>query len=78
MSNYFTSNSRRRRRALTPVTCSDIKKLGTAVVSLTVEQLKTISLTDFFSCRAVLGLSANLWSTAQLTALAAIAKNVCF
>lgn len=74
--NYFGSNSRRRRRAVTQITCSDINKLSAGVTSLTVSQIQLIAPKEFFSCRAVLGLSSNYWSASQLTALATIAKSV--
>lgn len=76
--NYFGLNvvSKRRRRALTQILCSDINKLGAGVTSLTVAQIQLIPKSEFYSCRAVLGLSKNYWSSSQLVALASIALSV--
>jgi hypothetical protein len=58
------------------ITCNVLNKMGAGMVALNVSQLLSISSSDFYNCRAVLGSSNNLWSASQLTALASNTKSV--
>ena len=70
------SGSRKKRATTTSLTCSQLTDLSSSLNSLSTTQLGAISLSDFYSCQTLLGLSSNSWSSSQLTTLAALAKSV--
>lgn len=74
---YISSlTSRKKRATITSLTCSQLNDISTSLNSLTTAQLAAISLSDFYSCQTLLGLSTNLWSANQLATLASLAKSV--
>ena len=83
MTNYIfvstngSASSRKKRASSTTFTCDTLTSIGSpAISSLTAAQLSTLSTSDFYSCEALLGSSANAWSSSQLTALVSLAKSV--
>lgn len=69
------SNNRRKKRSAS-LTCTQLNQMTSSLNSLTVNQLLSISNADFISCQILLGSSTNAWSSAQLNALATVAKSV--
>lgn len=72
-----TTAGKRKKRSTT-LTCTDINNIAGSLNSLTVNQISSLSTPDFISCQIQLGASSNSWSTAQLSALAAVAKLVIY
>ena len=70
------SNNRKLATVAIVITCNVLNKMGLGMVALNVSQLQSISSSEFYACRAVLGSSSNSWSGSQLTALASITKSV--
>lgn len=83
VSNYYVQSSLssfsfagRKRRSVTALTCTYLNSLSGSLNSLTVEQLATLTTSEFTSCQTLLGASTNSWSSAQLTELASLAITV--
>lgn len=72
----LSSNKRRQLRSSTTLTCDDLNNLSTSLNSINATYLATISTTDYVACQSLLGDSNNQWSTEQLAALVAKAKEV--
>ena len=76
---YIASiTGRRRRRAVSALTCADVNNMVGSLNSIPASTLRTMITSEFTSCMSILGSESRNWDASQLSTLATLTKNVGF